>query len=208
MKAWHFISNNKKLGYGDNRVVRVGQTYKYKGKEPIELCKRGMHGSVKIRDALQYAQGSIICLVEMSGEIIKGNDKVVATERKVLAMINGEKLLRKFACLCALDVIHLWDAPDIVVRYLKTQDESIMQEASARVSAWGSARDSACDSACDSAWASACDSASASASDSAWASARASARGSARASASARAEEKQNARLTRMVNKAMMKGSE
>ena len=124
LKAWHFLASDKRLGYGDNRVVQVGKTYRYKGKEPIKLCKRGMHGSAKILDALQYAPGPIICKVELGGEVIKGDDKAVATDRKVLAMIDGTKVLRKFACMCALDVLPD-DAPEIVVRYLKTQDESI-----------------------------------------------------------------------------------
>jgi len=51
-----------------------------------------------------------------------------------------EKQQRKFACDCALDVIDEWDAPEVVVRYLKTQDESIREAAS-----W--AADSAADSA-------------------------------------------------------------
>ena len=209
MKAWHFVRANKQLGYGDNRIVQVGQTYRYEGKEPIELCKRGMHGSVKIMDALKYAEGNIICRVELSGDIIHGDDKVVATERKVLAMIDGEKVLRKFACMCALDVIHLWDAHEIVVRYLKTQDESIRHEA--RAAAWYSARATSAWAALatSAAWDSALASASA-ARDSALASA--SAARTARTARDAWAREaweawaKLNARLTRMVNKAIKGG--
>jgi len=31
----------------------------------------------------------------------------------------------RFARLCALDVAHLWNAPEVVVRYLRTGDEEI-----------------------------------------------------------------------------------
>jgi hypothetical protein len=42
-----------------------------------------------------------------------------ASERTILWRVSGERILRKFARMCALDVMHLWDAPDIVVQYLK-----------------------------------------------------------------------------------------
>ena len=38
-------------------------------------------------------------------------------------------MLRKFARLCALDVIDCWDAPDVVIEYLKTGDEFIRNAA-------------------------------------------------------------------------------
>ncbi len=145
VKAWHFVAANRKLGYGDSRVVKAGRTYKYKGDEPIELCLRGMHASRRVIDALQYASSNIICRVELSGDIIEGNDKLVATERKVLWMMDCERVMRPFARQCALDVAHLWDMPDIVRRYLETGDESIRDaaRAAARDAARAAARDAA-----------------------------------------------------------------
>ena len=69
----------------------------------------------------------------------------------------------------ALAVIHLWDAPDVVRRYLETGDESI--------------RDAARAAARDAAWAAAW----AATRDAAWAAARAAARDAARAAARAAA---------------------
>jgi hypothetical protein len=57
-----------------------------------------------------------------------------------IEMLPSEKR-RNFACWCALQVIHLWDAPDIVVRYLKTGDESL--KAAAWTAAWAAARTAA-----------------------------------------------------------------
>jgi len=96
-----------------------------------------MHGSEEILDALEYAPGSIICLVEIWGKVKKGGDKLVGQHRKVLKMIDGEKLLRKFACECALhSVEHYWhDAPDIVVKYLKTGKEKYRDAATDAVRA-------------------------------------------------------------------------
>ena len=100
----------------------------------------GMHGSVKILDALSYAKGYMICRVDITGDIIKGEDKIVGRNRKVLWIINGKKLLRKFARKCALDVIDNWDAPMCVREWLKTGNEKYMSAAwSAADSAAGSA---------------------------------------------------------------------
>jgi hypothetical protein len=120
MKAWHFVSDTLRDG---RPVPADGEVLVHKG--PLILCASGLHASKNILDALQYAPGSIICRVEVGGEIIHGYDKLVCSERTILWRASGEQVLRKFARMCALDVLHLWDAPDIVVQYLKTGDQSI-----------------------------------------------------------------------------------
>jgi len=47
MLAWHFLADNKRLGYGDNRLVQAGKTYRLKSGNP-ELCKNGMYGSKRL----------------------------------------------------------------------------------------------------------------------------------------------------------------
>jgi len=106
-----------------------------------------------------------------------GDDKISATERKYLWGFDATDTLWRFARLCALDVVHLWDAPDIVVRYLKTGDESI------RDAAWDAARAAARFAARDAAWAAARAAARAAAWDAARAAARAAAWDAARAAA-------------------------
>ena len=181
--GWWFCVNNK-FPHGDDRKVEIGKTHIIKGE--IIPCRNGLHLSKNIIDALQYANGNIIYKVKGRGIIIPhGNptDKYVCSHRKYLAGgIDIEDVLREFARMCALDVINLWPAPDVVVEYLKTGNVEL------RASAWASARDSAWDSAWASAWASAW--------DSAWDSARASA---ASAAAWDLTEKKQNKRLHRMV---------
>ena len=148
IKGWWFAPKNKKLANGDNRKIIVGHTHKIRGE--IVPCQHGLHFSKKILDALKYAPGPIIYRVEGSGVIIPhGNpvDKYACSVRTYIAGgFSAEKILRKFACLCALDVIDLWDAPDIVVQYLQTQDEAIREIAgeaaweAARGTAWEAAR--------------------------------------------------------------------
>ena len=160
MKAWWFDNNGGKLRYGDGRIIRAGRTLKVKG--DLELCRHGLHGSDRLLDALKYARSSILWRVDLGGEILHGDDKACAAERTHLWKMDIEDILRDFARRCALDVVHLWDAPDLVVRFLKTGDESLRdaardaaRDAVARAAAWA-ARDAAW-AAGDAAWAAAWD---------------------------------------------------
>lgn len=203
MTYYHFIPANKRLSYGDGRVVKVGKTYKVDCK-PV-LCESGLHACKRLIDALGYAPGPILCKVELGGTIIHDLDKSVATERTVVAMADVSDVLRDFARRCALDVIHLWDAPDVVVRYLKTGDENLRD--AARAAAWAATWDATWDAA-----RTAARTAARAAGAAAWAAAgtaawdaagdAAGAARAARAAAGAAAREKQNRRLVSMVRKA------
>jgi hypothetical protein len=60
--------------------------------------------------------------------------------------------------MCALGVVHLWDAPEVVERYLKAGDDSIrvaIQDAAwaaAQDATWAAARVAAQDAACSTRW--------------------------------------------------------
>ena len=179
VRCWHFLQEDRRLRWGSKEVVEVGKTYTAEG--PLKMCENGMHGSRKLRDALYYAPGAILCEVEIWGEVEEQDDKLVGRHRKVLSMFDATEVLRAFARKCALDVIHLWDTPEVVIKYLKTGDEGL------RNAAWNAARDATRAAASDVASAAA----SAAASDAAW--------NAARAAASA----KQKRRLVRMARKAM-----
>lgn len=127
MKAWHWTKEDRTLGYNDGRVVVVGEKLVHTG--DIELCRSGLHASKRILDALQYAPGPYIWRVELSGGVVRGGDKLVATERTALWGFDATGLLRDFARRCALDVAHLWSAPEVAICYLKTGDESIRDAA-------------------------------------------------------------------------------
>jgi hypothetical protein len=120
MKAWYFSTDDLVLRYGDNRKIRTGITHTVDC-EPI-LRKQGLHGSKRIIDALDCAPGNIVWRVELTGRMVHGSDKVSATRSQVSV---GRRLQRHteadFARRCALDVIHLWDAPDVVISYLKNR---------------------------------------------------------------------------------------
>ena len=143
MKAWYFSAEDRRLRHRDGRLIEAGVTHEVDC-DPV-LCKRGLHASVRPLDALEYAPGPILWRVELGGEIDKGDDKLCATERTYLWGFDATAMLREFARKCALDVIHLWNAPEVVKTYLTTGDESL----------WDAARDVARDAARDAAWAAA-----------------------------------------------------
>lgn len=97
--AWHW-SDGLKCRYDDRPIV-PGQTLVYKGEEPIELCLRGLHASTKILDALAYAPGTTISRVRLSGEIIRGTDKIVATHRTCLWSFDAKYTLISWSADCA-----------------------------------------------------------------------------------------------------------
>ena len=153
IEAWHFLSEDRRFGYGDGNIAEAGYVYSVKG--PIKLCSWGLHASERAIDALQYAPGPMIGRVVLSGEIIRGDDKLVATHREYLWIADATETLRGFARWCALQVIEHWDAPDVVRRYLESGDESLRDAAGA--AAWAAARAAAGAAAWDAAWAAAWD---------------------------------------------------
>ena len=185
--AWHFCRNDRKLGYSDGRLVKTGQTYKVGGK-PI-LCQHGLHASIRLIDALNYAAGDVLCRVKLSGNIVHGKDKIAATERTVLSTRNISIILHEFACRCAERSLkkaevtdsRCWAAISAKRQWLRGEI-SDNQLAAARAAARAAAVDAARDVA------------------------RAAAVDAARDVARAAARAKQNKRLTRMVKEVLRKG--
>ena len=97
--AWYFLKEDRKLRYAPYTPVEPGQVLRVEG--PLELCRRGLHASIRPLDALRYAPGSIVCRVEMGGDIIHGDDKLCASERKTLWVADATRTLHEFACWCA-----------------------------------------------------------------------------------------------------------
>ncbi len=110
MLAWHFLPEDKRLGYCDGRLVEVGATLECKGKPA--LCSNGMHGSAMLIDALRYASGPIVCRVKIEGDVIEGDDKLCGRRRTVLWMLDATQILHEFACRCAEDALALVAQPD------------------------------------------------------------------------------------------------
>ena len=159
MRAWHFLYAGNKLR-DDRKAPKDGVVLRHAGK--LKICESGLHASIRPADALKYAPGPILCLVECGGKIAHQPDKLVCTERTIIARMDVTEMLLYYARMRALSVVHLWDAPDVVLDYLMTGDESIRDAAWA--AAWAAARAAAWAAARAAAW------------DAAWAAARAEAR--------------------------------
>jgi hypothetical protein len=152
MRAWHFVGKTLRDG---SPIPADGEWLEFKGN--LKMCATGLHASKDPFDALSYAPGGTLCLVECAGEIIEGDDKLVCSRRKIVARMDATEMLRYFARMQALSVVHLWDPPDVVLDYLMTGDELI--RVAAWVAAWAAARDAAWDAARDAARAAAWDAA-------------------------------------------------
>ena len=143
MKAFYFSATDKKLRHGDGRQIRKGRTHKVKG--ALEMCGHGLHASVRAIDALTYAPGTYLWVVELGGEIIHGDEKVVASERTYIHGFNSDKLLREFArgqALINIEKIKPYTNAEnykLIVAYLTMGDVSKMATASAAASAARSA---------------------------------------------------------------------
>jgi len=163
---WHFLPDDGRLQFGSKELVRVKHALILSPETKIVPCNIGFHASKRAIDALQYALGALVCRVTLHGNIVPHGDpvdKYAAHGRTVIWMADATETLRHFARLCALDVIHLWDAPQIVRDFLETGDENIRNAArnaawaawdaawAARNAAWA-ARDAA-GAAWDAAWA-------------------------------------------------------
>ncbi len=208
LKAWHFTEG---ATLRDGRPVEVGEWLAHEGE--VRICHSGLHASVRPLDALRYAPGNHIWRVECADIEATEDDKLVCRLRRPIWGFDAGAMLHRFARKCAMDVAHLWNPPDVVLRYLRTGDESIRAaagdaardaargaaRAAARAAARGAARAVARAAAWDAARAAAWDAARAAARGAARGAARAAARGAARAAARA-ASIKQNRRLSAMLS--------
>ena len=177
MRAYHFVGDTLRDG---NPIPADGVPLVFDG--PVEICQTGLHYSLHPFDALQYAPGSTLCLVEVDDIVAAQDDKGVCRQRTIVKRIDATQLLHAFARRCALDVIHLWDAPPVVREYLETGNESLRGAAwaaargaardAARGAAWAAARGAAWDAARGAAWNAAGAAAGAAAWDAAWDAAR------------------------------------
>ena len=141
LKAWHFVSDTIRDG---RPIPADGVKLVHTG--PLVLCESGLHASLQAFDALTYAPGNTLCLVECGGIIKQDTDKLICTERTIIARMDAEPLLWYFARMQALSVAHLWDAPQIVCDYLMTGDEGIREASwdaswdAAGAASWDAAR--------------------------------------------------------------------
>jgi hypothetical protein len=122
--AWHWV--RKKLR--DGRAIPAdGVELRHDGK--VSICETGLHASIKVFDALKYAPGNTVCRVLCKDIVERHYDKFVCRSRTILWRVDAEPVLLEFARKVASDVLHLWDAPQVVKDYFATGDESLRKAA-------------------------------------------------------------------------------
>ena len=155
--AWHFLYEDNKMRCG-NVAPADGEWLVFDG-EP-ELCASGLHASLRPFDALQYAPGPILCLVECDDIREQSDDKLVCTRRRIITSMDDSEMLRHYARMEALQALQYapsLNMDDVVYDWLMTGDESIKSaaylaarsaaylaaESAARSAAWSAARSAA-----------------------------------------------------------------
>ena len=136
IRAWHFVGGTLRDG---RPVPADGEWLLLSG--PVEMCKWGLHASLHPLDALQYAPGNTLCLVECADIVQQDPDKFVCRRRRIIARADATEALQYFARMQAASVVHLWDAPDVVLDYLMTGSRA----AAAKAAAWDAVRAAAGD---------------------------------------------------------------
>ena len=151
--AWHFLPDDRRLRFGDPMPIDPGYVYTAHGK--LRMCRWGMHASERAIDALAYAPGSMVCRVELSGEILRGEDKSVARHREVIWMADANRALHLWACDIAEETLRAHDIDDprpwdaIRIKRLWADGQASDADLAA---AWDAARAAAWDAARDAAW--------------------------------------------------------
>ena len=125
--GWHFMADKdgKPVLRDGTFAPPVGKVLKHDG--DLVICDQGLHASERIIDALQYAPGPWIAKVELGGLFVRQGDKLYATERTILSVVNIERELHEFAVMCAVNALELagvtdercWQAVDIKLAWLE-----------------------------------------------------------------------------------------
>ena len=145
--GYHFTGDKLRDG---QPIPPIGEWLMHTG--PVIICESGLHYSLDPFDALQYAPGAICHMVEIEEVVTTQSDKGVCRRRKILKSFDATQILRYFARMQALSVIHLYPngTDDVVFDYLITGNKA--QEAAALAAARAAVWDAAGDAAGAAAW--------------------------------------------------------
>ena len=134
--AFHFVGKTLRDG---RAIPAEGEWLEHEG--PMQICRTGLHASWSVIDALWFAPGATLCLVEVEQIENQESDKLVCRRRRIIARFDATELLRADARASALSVLKNWTVPQVVSDWLTTGDESL--RSAAESAAWSAARSAA-----------------------------------------------------------------
>ena len=150
IRAFHFVGATLRDG---SSIPKDGAWLEVM--PPLTMCEHGLHWSRHPFDALTYAPGNTLCLIDADGDVIEEDDKGCSTHRRIVARIDAEPMLFEFSRWAALQVAHLWNQPmpEVVRQWLETGNDDLRSAArSAAASAWSAAESAARSAAESAAW--------------------------------------------------------
>ena len=104
--GYKFVHADLRSDSGECKWI-IGEWREHKGE--LELCRSGFHASEDAMDAFNYIYGDRFFIIEARGNIVKGDDKFVASEMRLAREINLKKLSVWFSIRCARRCLKYWE---------------------------------------------------------------------------------------------------
>ena len=136
--AWHFVGDTLRDG---SPIPPDGEWLIYSGQ--CKICESGLHASRNPFDALRYAPGAVLCLVEIADIVDEQDDKLLCRKRRIVARMDATELCSYFARMQAISCLdNLGEDPaQIILEWLFTGDEASRSAAASEArAAWSAAR--------------------------------------------------------------------
>ncbi len=107
MLAYHFLKDDMTAGHGNEPAWAESEERTLGEDVALRICETGYHSSPTPFDALRYAPGSVLCLVEIGDPADSQPDKYVSRSRKLIRAVRIDRQLREFACDVAEEALNL-----------------------------------------------------------------------------------------------------
>jgi hypothetical protein len=142
--GYKFVTSGLKSKEGNQTWV-IGKWYKHKGE--LSLCESGFHACLNPVDSLGYVYGNRWFIVEARGKLIKGDDKFVAEEMRLIKEIDTKRVSVKFAVACARKCLNnyerVYPSDDRVRKAIEAAEDWLKNPCQATIDAAWSARSAA-----------------------------------------------------------------
>lgn len=120
VEGFHFLPSDRRLRFGDNRLVEAGKTYSVAYSQKVgdtiltkpKVGVSGLHCATHISSALTLAPGFSLCKVKVSGSVSSAFNLYAGKHRKVFWIKDAEEATKK-ACLVLVTKINMKFYPQL-----------------------------------------------------------------------------------------------